>query len=143
MTTSDQFPRGSGDGDHAGSEAAGGGSHTSQTDSQGDPRIAAMEADLHETRQELARTVDELTSRLDVKTRSREALAARKEQATAAATRLRSRVAEGTSRASQRARASVTDEQGRPTGTARIGAVAAGVVLTGVVAVVIWRRSRR
>lgn len=122
MTTEDQVPPGTG---------------------ESDPSIAAAEADLRETREELAQTVDELASRLDVKTRSREALDHKKQQVRSAATRLRGRTMATTGRAGEHARASVTDEQGRPTSTVRIGALAAGAAAIGVVVFVVWRRKRR
>ena len=106
-------------------------------------RIEAVEADLHETRQELAETVDELTARLDVKSRATAALNAKKEQVSLAASRMRGQVAQGAGRAGARARVSMTDEFGRPTRETQIGAAAAGVVLIAVAVIVIWRRERR
>ena len=141
MTTEDRFPGGAEGPEHA--DVADG---EKNADAVSDPAVQALEADLHETRQELAHTVDQLTARLDVKARSREALQAKKSQLRQAAMRLRQRVAVGAGHARNRGVAHVSDEYGRSTAAAPLGAVAAAISLiglSGVVAVVIWRRTHR
>lgn len=85
-----------------------------------DPGVAQIEADIARTREELAQTVDELTARLDVKTRVQESVQERVQE-------LRDRA---------------TDDQGRPTPvTMAIGGVAVAAVVA-IVALSIWRRRR-
>ncbi|MEX0427707.1 DUF3618 domain-containing protein [Nocardioides sp. DS6] len=141
MTTEDRFPGGA-----EGRERADVAGDKQNEDAVPDPAVQALEADLHETRQELAHTVDQLTARLDVKTRSREALQAKKSQLRQAAMRLRQRVVVGAGHARDRGVGHLSDGHGRSTAAAPLGAVAAGVGLiglSGVVAVVIWRRTHR
>jgi hypothetical protein len=92
------------------------------------PGIEDIETDIARTREELAATVDELTARLDVKTRVKESVQRTKNQAV---DRIRT------------VRDQATDEDGRPTPTTLGigGAVAATVVV--VLALTLWRRRRR
>jgi hypothetical protein len=92
------------------------------------PGIEDIETDIARTREELAATVDELTARLDVKTRVKESVQQTKDQAV---DRIRT------------VRDQATDEDGRPTPTTLGigGAVAATVVV--IVALTLWRRRRR
>jgi hypothetical protein len=92
------------------------------------PGIEEIETDIARTREELAATVDELTARLDVKTRVKESVQQTKDQAV---DRIRT------------VRDQATDEDGRPTPTTLGigGAVAATVVV--IVALTLWRRRRR
>ena len=85
-----------------------------------DPGVEQIEADIARTREELAQTVDELTARLDVKTR----------------------VQEGVQERVQELRDRATDDQGRPTpATMAIGGAAVAAVVA-IVALSIWRRRR-
>jgi hypothetical protein len=85
-----------------------------------DPSVEQIEADIARTREELAQTVDELTARLDVKTR----------------------VQEGVQERVQELRDRATDDQGRPTpATMAIGGAALAAVVA-IVALSIWRRRR-
>jgi hypothetical protein len=92
------------------------------------PGIEEIEAEIAHTREDLAATVDELTARLDVKTRVRERVQQTKDQAAARVLAVRDQA---------------TDDDGRPTTTTLGvgGAVAAAVVV--VVAWSIWRRRGR
>jgi hypothetical protein len=92
------------------------------------PGIEEIETDIARTREELAATVDELSARLDVKTRVKESVQQTKDQAV---DRIRT------------VRDQATDEDGRPTPTTLGigGAVAATVVV--VLALTLWRRRRR
>ena len=92
------------------------------------PGIEEIESEIARTREDLAATVDELTARLDVKTRVKESVQQAKDLAAARVRAVRDQA---------------TDDDGRPT-TATLGvggAVAAGIVV--VVALSIWRRRRR
>ncbi|MCW2776050.1 MAG: hypothetical protein JWN91_4376 [Nocardioides sp.] len=91
------------------------------------PGIEEIETDIARTREELAATVDELSARLDVKTRVKESVQQTKDQAV---DRIRT------------VRDQATDEDGRPTPTTLGigGAVAATVVV--VLALTLWRRRR-
>jgi hypothetical protein len=92
------------------------------------PGIEEIETDIARTREELAATVDELTARLDVKTRVKESVQQTKDQAVDRIRTLRDQA---------------TDEDGRPTPTTLGigGAVAAMVVV--VLVLTLWRRRRR
>lgn len=107
---------------------------------QTEPSLEAVEADLAKTRQELAETVDELAARADVKTRSREALAAKKAQVATMASHTRERVTATAGEAAMRARTALTDDQGRPSALARNAGIGAAVALVATAAVIAWRR---
>jgi hypothetical protein len=87
-----------------------------------------IEAEIARTREDLAATVDELTARLDIKTRVKERVQQTKDQAAARVLAVRDQA---------------TDDDGRPTTTTLGvgGAVAATIVV--VVALSIWRRRSR
>ena len=91
-----------------------------------DPEIAAVEADIQRSRDELAHTVDQLAAKLDVKTRAREGALDAKDRAVGQLRALRTRA---------------TDGEGRPTPVAM---AVGGVLLAGVTIVVmttVWRRT--
>lgn len=83
-------------------------------DTGGDPSIASVEAELDATRQEMAHTLDELSARLDVKARSREAV----------------------HDAKARGKEAITAPE------VRIGAGVAGAVFLGLAVLLVWRRRR-
>lgn len=101
-----------------------------QSDSKSDqkkasgPDVARIEADLEETRERLAETVDALGAKLDVKTRTTEKV-----------TELREDVKARTSDAKER-----TTELREERGTEI--AVAAGTVVSLLVVLLVWRRRR-
>lgn len=108
------------------------GRHTASTDhdtdasSTDDPEVAALQADIERTREELAQTVDQLTAKLDVKTRVRETVSETKDRAASQVQHLRDQA---------------TDDDGKPTPAAM--GVGAGIVagVAAVVLVFMWRRS--
>lgn len=108
------------------------GRHTAGTntdkheDETGNPEVAALQADIERTREQLAQTVDQLTAKLDVKTRVRDRAVETKERAASQVHSLREQA---------------TDEDGKPVPAAI--AIASGVVaaLAAVVLVAVWRRS--
>jgi hypothetical protein len=114
------------------------GRHTASTEpdnSEDDadaPEVAALQADIERTREELAQTVDQLTAKLDVKTRARARAVETRDRAVAQVQSLRERAADR-----------ATDEDGKPTPVAITigGGVVAG--LAAVVLVLMWRRSSR
>ena len=90
------------------------------------PEVADLQADIERTRADLAETVDQLTAKLDVKTRVRKSVADTKEDATAQLLKLRDQA---------------TDEQGKPTPKALgIGGGALAAVIA-VVVIALWRRN--
>jgi Protein of unknown function (DUF3618) len=96
----------------------------------GNPEVAALQADIERHREDLAQTVDQLTAKLDVKTRVRERASETKDRATAQVHSLRRQAVDRT-----------TDDDGKPT-PAALG-IGGGVVagLAAVVLVYLWRRS--
>lgn len=109
-------------GEHAAGKD-GKGSTDNNKDSGDQPSVAEIEADIARTREQLAATVDELTDRLDVKSR------------------VKGRVEQTRRNAVQRvhlARDRATDDAGRPTPPVIAGAVAAIALL----ALVVWWRQR-
>lgn len=114
------------------------GRHAATTDpdkNEGDadaPEVAVLQADIERTREELAQTVDQLTAKLDVKSRVRDRAIETKDRAAAQLQSLREQAAER-----------ATDDDGKPTPVAMSigGGVLAG--LAAVVLVLMWRRSSR
>lgn len=101
------------------------------------PSVDELRADVERTREELAETVDALGARLDIKARTRARLQATRQQAGA-------RLETGRARAGDlvvRARASATNQQGKPTPLAFGVAAGTGAVLAAA-SVTIWRMSR-
>jgi len=90
------------------------------------PEVAELQADIERTRADLAQTVDQLTAKLDVKTRVRNRVSDTKETATGQLRRLRDQA---------------TDDGGKPTPTTM--GVGGGVLAAAVavLVVVLWRRN--
>jgi hypothetical protein len=90
------------------------------------PEVAELQADIERTRADLAQTVDQLTAKLDVKTRVRNRVTDTKETASVRLRRLRDQA---------------TDADGKPTPTTISvgGGVLAATVA--VLVVVLWRRN--
>jgi uncharacterized protein involved in exopolysaccharide biosynthesis len=90
------------------------------------PEVAALQADIERTRADLAHTVDQLSAKLDVKTRVRNRVAETKDSATARLRKLQDRA---------------TDDDGKPP-TATLG-IGGGVVAgaAAVLVVVLWRHN--
>jgi hypothetical protein len=92
------------------------------------PGTAEIEADIARTREDLAATVDELTARLDMKSRVKASVQQTRDQAAARVRMVRDQA---------------TDDEGRPTpATLSVGGGVAAAVIV-VVALGLWRRSRR
>jgi hypothetical protein len=90
------------------------------------PDVAELEADIERTRADLADTVDQLTAKLDVKTRVRNSVADTKENVTAQLCKLQDHA---------------TDDEGKPT-TATVGiGVSALAAVVAVLVVALWRRT--
>ena len=90
------------------------------------PEVAELQADIERTRADLAHTVDQLTAKLDVKTRVRTKVTETKDTASARLRKLQGQA---------------TDDGGKPTPTTLGiggGALAAAVA---VLVVVLWRRN--
>ena len=97
-----------------------------------------IEADLEQTRHDLAETVDALSAKLDVKSRAREQVAATKQRAADQAHAART----GATDVVNRRKAAATDENGKPTPAVLAGGGA--LVLLGIaVPVLLGRRRRR
>ena len=110
---------------------------TDQPDETTSKSVDEIQADLQQTREQMAETVDALTAKLDVKARAGDQLADTKERATQAlhdsAEKAKHTLAQG--------RDAATDDAGNP--TVEASAVAAAVVAAVVVvAVLLWRRRR-
>jgi hypothetical protein len=104
----------------------------------GEPRdVAQIKAEVEETREELGRTVEALSAKLDFKTRARQRMGVLKQQAVVRVHGARVMVAQ----LAAGARSSATDEQGAPKAVVpAVGAVIAVLTLSAVMA---WRRRRR
>jgi hypothetical protein len=107
-------------------------STTSATDDAdtGSPEVAALQADIERHREDLAQTVEQLTAKLDVKTRVRDRVSETKERATSQVHSLRRQAVDRT-----------TDDDGKPTPAAM--GVGGGLIagIAAVVLVLLWRRS--
>lgn len=99
------------------------------SDQEKSASVQAIEADIVRTRADLADTVDQLTAKLDVKTRTKERVHETGDQV--------ARTVVGKVHA---LRDRATDDDGRPTRMA-LGAGGA-VVVVAVVTLVVWRRAR-
>jgi hypothetical protein len=110
--------------------AAGGSGETDTRDR------AQIEAEIEQTRQELGKTVEALSAKLDVKARARQRLVATKEHAGQRADAARRRAAELVAQA----KVAATESQGRSRTVVPVGAVVVVVVLS---AAVVWKRRHR
>ncbi|MEO6998239.1 MAG: DUF3618 domain-containing protein, partial [Terracoccus sp.] len=95
---------------------------TEQPDKAPSKSVEEIEADLQQTREQMAETVDALTAKLDVKARAGDQLAETKERATQAL----HDSADATKRALAQGRDAATDDAGNP--TVEASAVAAAAV---------------
>lgn len=106
------------------------------TNAGGDPNIEQIQADIEHTREELGATVDALTAKLDVKTRTKAKLADTKDQA---ATTLH-QAQEKATHLGRSAQDAATDDQGKPKPAVVAAATAVLVILGALVA---WTTRRR
>lgn len=111
---------------------------TGESGADGDPDIEEIQASIEQTREELGETVDALTAKLDVKSRTKARLSDTKNQAAVKLQDARAKASDLT----RSAQKSVTDDHGKPKPAliAGTGALAAVVVTT--IAVVAWRKRR-
>jgi hypothetical protein len=112
--------------DHQGAHVAGSGSGDPSATSAS-PEVAAIEADIERTREDLAQTVDQLTAKLDVKTRVQTRVADARDSAAAKVHTLQDRA---------------TDDDGRPTPEAMRAGGAAVAAAVAVLVVWLWRHNR-
>jgi septal ring factor EnvC (AmiA/AmiB activator) len=101
------------------------------------PDIEQLQAEIEQTREQLGETVDALTAKLDVKSRTRARLNATKQNAGAKLGEGRAKAVELTSSA----RSAATTPDGKPTPPVLVGL---GVTVVALVAatVLVWRKRR-
>lgn len=111
---------------------------TEHSDETASKSVDEIQADLAQTREQLAETVDALTAKLDVKARAGDQLAETKQRAAQAlhdsADKAKLVLAHGKDAA--------TDDAGNPTVEASAVAAAVVAVVVVVAAVLLWRRRR-
>lgn len=103
------------------------------------PDIEQIQATIEQTREELGETVDALTAKLDVKSRTRARLTDTKNQTAAKLQDAQAKAWQLTKSAQN----SATDDQGKPKPALIAGAVGLGAVLVTTIAVTVWRKRRR
>lgn len=116
-------------------------SYRNQTPANGsnpEPDIDQIQADVERTREDLAETVDALSAKLDVKTRTKQRLVDIRSRAAGRLDAAKIRTNQLTAQVKQKA----TDERGNPTPAVRIGT---GIVTASLVAtsILVWHRRRR
>lgn len=99
--------------------------------------VGEIQAEVEQNREELGRTVEALSQKLDVKTRAAQWFRARRAQTEGLLLALRVRAA----RLGSTAQESVVDEQGRPKPI--VPAACAALVTVVIAGLLIWRRRRR
>lgn len=112
---------------------------TGETGADGDPDIEEIQASIEQTREELGETVDALTAKLDVKSRTKARLSDTKNQAAVKLQDARAKASDLT----RSAQKSVTDDQGKPKPALIAGAAGLAAVVVTTIAVVAWRKRRR
>lgn len=121
---------------------------TTSADNTGEkPSIPELQADIEQTRSDLGDTVEALTAKLDVKTRTKERLTATKDQAAAKFASTKDQAAvklgEGKSKAvdlAGTARDRATDDEGKPTPQVLGGAGGLVALIVAAVVVIFWRK---
>ncbi len=111
---------------------------TEHSDETAPKSIDEIQADLQQTREQMAETVDALTAKLDVKARAGDQLAETKERATQAL----HDSADKAKRVLEQGKDAATDDAGNPTVEASAVAAAVVAVVVVVAAVLLWRRRR-
>lgn len=99
------------------------------------PDVASIEADLEETRERLAETVDALGAKLDVKTRASEKVTELREDAKVRTADAKVRATEVKAQATEKV-TELREERGTEL------AAAAGTIVALLVVLVVWRRRR-
>ena len=112
-------------------------SDTAQSDGA-KPSKEELQADIEQTREQLGETVEALTAKLDVKSRTRERVNATKQQA---ADKVGAARANATAQVNK-VKASATDSQGKPTTPVLAGTGVASAVVVGLIVLLVWRRRR-
>jgi MYXO-CTERM domain-containing protein len=100
--------------------------------------IDQLQAQIEQTREELADTVDALGAKLDVKSRAKDKVSATTEQARAGVEAGRDRVV----RVANNAVDAATDDSGRPTPSVIVAVSSAALAAALVAGFVVWRRRR-
>ena len=124
--------------------------HTSPSGTaQEKPDVEEIQANIEETREELGRTVDALTAKMDVKSRTKARLNDTKQRATVRLNDTRAqatvRLQDAKVRTSQLtadAKASATDEAGKPKPAVLAGAAGVLTACVAAVSVAAWRKRR-
>jgi hypothetical protein len=113
------------------------------------PSVEDIQADIEQTRAELAETVDALTAKMDVKGRTKQRLTSTKDQAAVKArdaqVQVTAKVHEAQVKATQlvgQAKEQATDEQGKPKPAVLGGAGVAAALLVAGAVLLVWRRTR-
>ena len=113
------------------------------------PDVEELQANIEKTRAELGRTVDALTAKMDVKSRTKARLDDTKQRATvklndtrAQATLKLQDAKVRTSQLAAAARESATDDAGKPKPGVLAGAAGVLTALVAVASVAVWRRRR-
>ncbi|MGI8434417.1 MAG: DUF3618 domain-containing protein [Nocardioidaceae bacterium] len=114
-------------------------SSKSDGDAEKAPSVDELQVNIERNRDQLGETVDALTAKLDVKTRTKERIAITRQQAVVRVSDARSRAAALTTRAKDAA----TDENGRPTKPVLGGGAGLGVGVVGVIVLAVIVRRRR
>lgn len=113
------------------------------------PDVEDIQADIEQTRQELGETVDALTAKMDVKSRTKARLEDTKQRATVklnetkgqASVKLQDAKVK-TSQLTAQAKQSATDDAGKPKPAVLAGAGGVVTALVAVVSLVLWRKRR-
>jgi chromosome segregation ATPase len=124
--------------------------NTSNSSNGAKPEVEDIQADIEKTRQELGETVDALTAKMDVKSRTKARLDDTRQRATVklnetkgqASVKLQDAKVK-TSQLTAQAKESATDDAGKPKPAVLGGAAGAAAALVAAVVLVVVRRRRR
>ena len=113
--------------------------NTSNSSNGTKPDVEDIQAEIEKTRQELGETVDALTAKMDVKSRTKARLDDTRQRATVKLQDAKVK----TSQLTAQAKESATDDAGKPKPAVLGGAAGAVAALVGAVVLVVVRRRRR
>ena len=113
------------------------------------PDVEEIQATIERTRQDLGETVDALTAKMDVKSRTKARLEDTRQRATVKLNEARGQASVAlqdakvkTSQLTAQAKQSATDDDGKPKPGVLAGAGGVATVLVAVASVVVWRKRR-